>query len=61
MLIFGAGSTGDLACRSLAANKDNPFEVVGFIDDAPEKYGKTLQDLKILGNGHHIKAHNYTK
>ncbi|RPI52795.1 MAG: NAD-dependent epimerase/dehydratase family protein, partial [Deltaproteobacteria bacterium] len=56
VLIFGAGGTGDLACRSLAANKDSPFEVVGFIDDAPEKYGKTLQGLKILGNGNHIKA-----
>ena len=56
VLIFGAGSTGDLACRSLAADEDSPFEVVGFIDDAPEKYGKTLHGLKILGNGHHIKA-----
>ena len=56
IFIFGAGDEGRSAYHTLNVRKNNPFEVVGFIDDAPNKYGKKLNGLKILGNRHHIKA-----
>ena len=56
VLIFGGGTTGNLVCKALLADKDSSFEVVGFLDDAPEKYSKTIHGLKILGNRYHIKA-----
>jgi FlaA1/EpsC-like NDP-sugar epimerase len=55
VLIAGAGDTGSIAYQTLTAEKNSPFEIVGFIDDAPEKYRKTLHNLKILGNRHNIK------
>ena len=56
ILIFGAGDAGYAACRAVTSDHDSPFDVVGFIDDAPEKYGKKLNGVKVLGNKHHMKA-----
>ena len=56
IFIYGAGDAGHVAYRMLALGKDSPFKVVGFIDDAPDKYGKTLNGVKVLGNRHYIKA-----
>lgn len=56
VLIFGANEAGSIAYSSIVAEKDESFEIVGFIDDTPEKYGKTLHGLKVLGNCHDIKA-----
>ena len=50
MLIFGAGDAGALAYHSLLAEKETPFEVVGFLDDDPAKRHKTLYGQKVLGN-----------
>jgi FlaA1/EpsC-like NDP-sugar epimerase/lipopolysaccharide/colanic/teichoic acid biosynthesis glycosyltransferase len=54
ILIYGAGDSAYLAFR--AFQKHSSYKVVGFIDDAPDKYGKALNGLKVLGNRHHIKA-----
>ena len=54
--IFGAGDAGHLAYSTLSLNKHSPFQVVGFIDDAPDKCGKRIKTLKVLGNRHHIEA-----
>ena len=56
IFIFGAGDAGNSAYQALNLEKNSPFEVVGFIDDAPNKYGKKLHGVKVLGNRHHIKA-----
>jgi len=56
VLIFGAGRRGYAAYRALTIDKASPFEVIGFIDDAPEKYGKRLNGAKVLGNRYHIKT-----
>ena len=56
ILIFGAGDTGALAYRALVSENGCPFEVVGFVDDAPEKHGKMLHGLKVLGDRYHIQA-----
>jgi FlaA1/EpsC-like NDP-sugar epimerase len=56
IFIFGAGDAGHSAYHALTFDKDSPFEVVGFIDDAPNKHGKKLNGMKVLGNRHQIKA-----
>jgi FlaA1/EpsC-like NDP-sugar epimerase/lipopolysaccharide/colanic/teichoic acid biosynthesis glycosyltransferase len=56
VLIFGAGSMGELAYRTLKTDQTRAFEVVGFIDDDPEKYGKRLDGIKVLGTRYHIDA-----
>ena len=40
----------------MTLDRENAVEVVGFIDDAPEKYGKRLNGHKVLGNRHDIKS-----
>jgi len=55
VLIFGAGNTGISAYRALISGR-NGFDVIGFIDDAPNKYSKRVDGLKVLGNRYHIDA-----
>jgi lipopolysaccharide/colanic/teichoic acid biosynthesis glycosyltransferase/FlaA1/EpsC-like NDP-sugar epimerase len=52
--LYGACDIGYFACRALIADVIGKYEVVGFIDDAPERFGKTLYGKKILGNRHHL-------
>jgi FlaA1/EpsC-like NDP-sugar epimerase/lipopolysaccharide/colanic/teichoic acid biosynthesis glycosyltransferase len=54
ILIYGAGDGGYAAYRALAPERYFPFDVIGFIDDAPDKYGKALYGKKVLGNRYHI-------
>jgi FlaA1/EpsC-like NDP-sugar epimerase/lipopolysaccharide/colanic/teichoic acid biosynthesis glycosyltransferase len=56
VLIFGAGDAGVLAYHSLLAEKETPFEVVGFLDDDPAKRHKTLYGKKVLGNRFNLEA-----
>jgi FlaA1/EpsC-like NDP-sugar epimerase len=55
VLIYSASETGKLAYQNLIPQTNCSFEVVGFIDDSPEKYGKTLLGRKVLGNRFNIK------
>ncbi len=56
ILIYGATDSGYRACRRLAFDNHGSFEIIGFIDDAADKYGKRLNGIKVLGNRFHIKA-----
>lgn len=55
VLIWGAGDCGELCLRFLQKEQSPSYEVIGFIDDAPEKRGKRLGGVKILGDRHHLK------
>jgi FlaA1/EpsC-like NDP-sugar epimerase/lipopolysaccharide/colanic/teichoic acid biosynthesis glycosyltransferase len=55
IFIVGANEIGISAYNALCSDKNNPFDIVGFIDDTPNKYGKKLHGIKVLGNCHHIK------
>lgn len=55
IFIYGANETGIAAYKALNSNQTSPFNVIGFIDDAANKYGKKLHGIKVLGNHHHIK------
>lgn len=48
-LILGAGSTGELALKSIENDFYGVFSVVGFLDDSLSKRGMTLHGYPILG------------
>ncbi len=51
VLVFGAGDTGQLvAWRLLTHRGEERYEVVGFLDDNPEKLGMKVHGLNVLGS-----------
>ncbi|HDZ76913.1 MAG TPA: hypothetical protein ENH41_02370 [Candidatus Omnitrophica bacterium] len=49
VLIFGAGSCGELFLREIKHNKNLNYKPVGFIDDDSKKKGRVIHGLPILG------------
>ena len=51
VLIIGAGQFGqELAVQLKHRSENVRYHVVGFVDDAPEKYGMYVEGCQILGN-----------
>lgn len=50
-LIYGAGANGRYLAQRLSADSLFGCNLVGFIDDNPEKFGRYLSGVKVLGNG----------
>ena len=48
LLIVGAGSAGQWLINSIETNKNVHYNVVGLIDDNPEKIGKIIHGIKII-------------
>ncbi|MBI4848157.1 MAG: undecaprenyl-phosphate galactose phosphotransferase WbaP [Nitrospirae bacterium] len=49
VLVLGAGKTGRLIAKALKRDVNLGLNVVGFLDDDPEKVGKKLEGIKIHG------------
>lgn len=49
VLILGAGKTGRLIFSALQSDANLGLDVVGFLDDDPEKIGKKIEGVKIHG------------
>ena len=49
VLLYGAGRRGSMAVRELTANPVAPLRALGFVDDAPDRQGLTLNGLPVLG------------
>ncbi|MGG5323199.1 hypothetical protein IGJ83_001835 [Enterococcus pernyi] len=50
-LIIGAGEGGRILCSSILSSKAiNDLEVIGFVDDDPNKYKTYLSGIKVVGN-----------
>lgn len=49
VLIVGAGEAGSLIAREMLRHPEAGMRPVGFVDDAPEKRGKSLVGLPIFG------------
>ncbi|MBU1570921.1 MAG: polysaccharide biosynthesis protein, partial [Proteobacteria bacterium] len=49
ILIVGAGDCGEKICREILNNYKLRHNIVGFIDDDPEKLGKKIHGIPVLG------------
>lgn len=50
VLIYGAGACGSLLIEELRKAKDNKYKIIGLIDDDPNKKGKYIKGIKVIGN-----------
>lgn len=48
-LIYGAGDGGELLVRELQNNRELGFHPVGFVDDDPQKEGRVIHGIRVLG------------
>lgn len=55
ILIVGAGDCGEKICREILNNYKMRHNIVGFIDDNPEKIGKKIHGIPVLGFIEEIK------
>ncbi|MCL2497638.1 MAG: polysaccharide biosynthesis protein [Symbiobacteriaceae bacterium] len=60
-LILGAGSAGQQLTRELSRHSEMPYHIIGFLDDDPEKLGKSIQGYKVLGTSDDLEliVHNF--
>jgi FlaA1/EpsC-like NDP-sugar epimerase len=50
VLIIGAGGAGEKMLREIFDNPHIDYQVVGFLDDDPNKWGRSLHGLKVFGS-----------
>jgi UDP-GlcNAc:undecaprenyl-phosphate GlcNAc-1-phosphate transferase len=50
ILIYGAGDGGELLLRELMQNRDLGLWPVGFVDDDPQKHGRVIHGVRVLGS-----------
>lgn len=50
VLLVGAGNAADAFIRELARDKAAPFEVVGILDDKPERIGRRIRGVTVNGS-----------
>lgn len=49
VLIYGAGDSGLITHSALINDSRHPYNIVGFIDDNPNKIGKTIDRVMVFG------------
>jgi UDP-GlcNAc:undecaprenyl-phosphate/decaprenyl-phosphate GlcNAc-1-phosphate transferase len=49
VLIYGAGDGGELLLRELIQNRDLGLNPIGFVDDDPQKEGRVIHGIRVLG------------
>jgi UDP-GlcNAc:undecaprenyl-phosphate GlcNAc-1-phosphate transferase len=54
VLIYGAGDGGELLLRELQNNRDLGLHPVGFVDDDPQKLGRMIHGVRVLGSLHEL-------
>lgn len=55
-LIIGAGEAGSMLLKEIRRQESSPFEVIGFVDDNPQKAGMRLHGLPVLGRSSQLGA-----
>ena len=49
VLIYGAGDGGELLLRELIQNRELGLKPIGFVDDDPQKEGRVIHGIRVLG------------
>ncbi len=49
IIIFGAGGNAELLARELTRADGHGYELIGFVDDNPSKWGSRIHGCKVLG------------
>ena len=50
VLIIGAGAAGEKILREIFENNQLHYKVIGFIDEDPQKKGRSIHGIPVLGN-----------
>jgi len=50
VMIIGAGDAGEKILREIFENNQLHYKVIGFIDDDPQKKGRSIHGVPVLGN-----------
>jgi FlaA1/EpsC-like NDP-sugar epimerase len=50
VLIIGAGDAGEKIVREILENNQLHYRIIGFIDDDPQKRGRSIHGVPVLGN-----------
>jgi len=56
VLLVGAGKAGSTLLEVLARVEANPFEVIGVVDDDPQKLGQSIAGYPVLGGAEELPA-----
>jgi Undecaprenyl-phosphate glucose phosphotransferase len=54
VLIYGAGKAGLQVARELTHHVEFGYQVIGFVDDDPDKLGKEYLELSLIGNVNNV-------
>ncbi len=52
VLLYGAGRAGIMLLKELETNR--LFDVIGFVDDEPQKVGSVISGVRVVGNGENL-------
>ena len=55
-LIIGAGEAGSLLLKEIRRQMHSTYNIVGFVDDDPEKKGMKLHGVPVLGHTKNLRA-----
>ncbi|MGH7520172.1 MAG: polysaccharide biosynthesis protein [Gemmatimonadales bacterium] len=56
-IIIGAGVAGERLLRQLQHDPRHPLNVVGIVDDDPNKHGRTLHGVPVLGGANELRRY----
>jgi FlaA1/EpsC-like NDP-sugar epimerase len=54
LVIYGAGRAGSMVAREILQSPELGYELIGFFDDDPEKWGKEINGACVLGGRHDL-------
>lgn len=53
-LVVGAGKAGQTLLKAYHQIHPTPFQIIGFVDDDPQKIGQEIEDIPVLGNSQQL-------